>query len=361
MIWAPALERTSTRLEEASSGGGIPRLLGAAHARVRAKADLARAHALLVAALVARPGPSRARAQDLIEGAGALVTAVPSLWASHGYSPPDRAPAALAAALELRLVTHERTVLSGQATYALRVEDAEGPAAQMRRALLELGERSAEAESALCAITRAAFELAALLVRAAANIMAQGRADEAPEARTAALSEVLTTVVGEVSTKARADRRGVAVEDRAVGHYLRQALRLPMPTELLVNDLDEGDRGMLRKAWLELAALESVAAAGLDLELASTPRPARYKTLDTALAEGAADLISSARLLSRPAAFGHGHAWRFQRTALSRALELYINGLPTACDHVRGAHEIVWARLVRAVAATALIDLAATR
>ena len=49
--------------------------------------------------------------------------------------------------------------------------------------------------------------------------------------------------------------------------------------------------------------------------------------MTSAIVEGAANVLSGARLASRPDAFRHRSAWRHQTVALTYAFEAYVAGL----------------------------------
>jgi hypothetical protein len=206
----------------------------------------------------------------------------------------------------------------------------------------------------------AAIDLAALLVRAAGNIMARARASEAPEGRTQAVDRVLLRVEREIATRAQELKRDVREDDDVVGHHLARALRVPTPAR--VPNGGAADRDALdcvRDAWLRVAALEHGAVAALDAKVPAPVYRAHYATLGTTITETGANHLCGARLITRADAFRHQKAWRAQSTALSSALEMYINGLPGASDGPERTQGILLTRLVRAAIAITLIDLRA--
>jgi hypothetical protein len=114
-----------------------------------------------------------------------------------------------------------------------------------------------------------------------------------------------------------------------------------------------------REAWLVLATHEYVAVVALDGHL-DVPTWERFGSVTSAIVEGAANVLSGARLASRPDAFRHRSAWRHQTVALTYAFEAYVAGLRGDAPSFERAQLMVLTRLIRAVAAIALLDLRQT-
>jgi len=106
-----------------------------------------------------------------------------------------------------------------------------------------------------------------------------------------------------------------------------------------------------------LATYEYVAITALDGQLETPTYAERFGNLPTAIVEGAANVICGARLIGRPNAFRHRRAWGHQAVALTYALEAYVAGLRGHAPSIAHAQLIALTRLVRAVAAIALLDL----
>ncbi len=143
-----------------------------------------------------------------------------------------------------------------------------------------------------------------------------------------------------------------------MGHYLASALRIPAPLaspDALARDT--ADLDCLREAWLHVAALEHIAVSMLDRKLPTPTYQPRYETLGAAVIETSANVLCGGRLLARAAAFRHEPAWRAQSTALSYALEMYINGIPGSCDGFQRVQALTLTRLARAAVAISVIDL----
>jgi len=114
-----------------------------------------------------------------------------------------------------------------------------------------------------------------------------------------------------------------------------------------------------RDAWLVLATHEYAAVVAIDGHL-ERPTWERFGSVTGAIVDGAANVVCGARLASRPSAFRHSSAWRHQTVALTYALEAYIIGLRGGTPSFGRAQLIVLTRLIRAVAAIALLDLPRT-
>jgi hypothetical protein len=351
------LTSAQAKLDQAVDSGQPQLATSPTLARERAAAAIARAHARLLTALDGRRTQGEQEASELVDDAVALVRVVVRLWLIHSPSgDEDRLPA-IAAALERRLSAHEHGVRSGELTYSLSLAQAERPAVRMRQSLVELGARDCGGLGDLISVQTAAIELAALLVRAAGNISTHACASEAPEERTVAVDRLLRQVDHKIATLARARITGLGEDSDMVGHHLASALRVPPPAIRHSGPDDRDGLAAAREAWLQIASLEHIAAAVLDAQLPSPAYRRHFQTLSAAIIETAANVISGARLLARPQAFRHDQAWRMQGTALSYALEMYINGQAGAANGLQQAQAIVLTRLVRATVAITLIDL----
>ena len=113
----------------------------------------------------------------------------------------------------------------------------------------------------------------------------------------------------------------------------------------------------MRDPWLRLATHEFLAVAALNAQLDTPTYDQRIRSLATAIAEGAANVICGARLIGRPGAFRHRRAWRNQALGLTYALEAYVAGLRGHAPSLAHAQRITLTRLVRATVAIGLIDL----
>jgi hypothetical protein len=257
-------------------------------------------------------------------------------------------------------------VLAGELTYGVRVEEADAAAARLRELVAALADQTALSHGGLLSLRIAAVELAALLVRAAGNAAAVGGAAEASESRSAALERALRAIEHEL--RGRANAVGPPVDDRGdvAAHHLAAALREQAPERTLRAIASAGSAGTpqaarhaAREAWLVLAAHEYVAVVAIDGHL-DVPTWERFGSVTGAIVEGAANVVCGARLASRPGAFRHRSAWRHQTVALTYALEAYVAGLRGDAPSFERAQLIVLTRLIRAVAAIALLDLRRT-
>jgi hypothetical protein len=273
---------------------------------------------------------------------------------------------ALVDQLQRRLGSHEDAVLAGEVTYSVSVEQAEAPAACVRHAVTSLSRDPASHDGHLLSLTIAAVDLAALLIRLAANATASGRAGEAPQARTERLDVALRAITSELTTRAGRVERPVAIGADVVAHHLAAGLRIRFSEQLLFDlsaaptELPGGPSALdeLRYTWLGLATNEYVAVLTLDGQLEMPAYDRRFGGLSEVMVEGAANVICGGRLLDRPGAFRHRTAWRHQAVALTYAMEAYAAGLRGHGPSLAQAQLIALTRLVRAMVAIALIDLA---
>ncbi len=357
-IWDIVLTNVRGEIDQLVAADQVQRSRSPTLARESASAALARAHIRLLAALDASRAQGRDTVSELADAAVALIRTIPLLWSTHTVtSYEDRLPM-IADALERQLSAHEHGVLSGELTYSLSVGEAEQPAVRMRHSLAELSSRDSGGTSGLASVQTAAIELATLLVRAAGNILVHAHAAEAPEKRAPALDRAALRVTCEIEARARAHTRDLGDANHVIGQQLARALRASEPARLPDRGAGGGDALLaIREVWLDVAALEHVVVAAFDEVLATPIYRAHYETLGAAITETAASVISGARLLARAGAFRHEEAWPKQRTALSYAREIYLNGLPGASGGLERAQGIVLTRLVRASMAVTLIDL----
>jgi hypothetical protein len=293
-----------------------------------------------------------------------LVLAVARVWATFGTRAEDRR-GALVDLLRRRLSSHEDAVLAGEITYRVCSEQAEEPAARMRQAITRLSRGASTSDGDLLSLRIAAVDLAALLVRLAANAAASGRAGEAPEERSTSVDSNLSVVTAELAAHAHDVEQPVDDRGDIVAHHLAAGLRLRVSQHTLQalsavspdQQTDSTALNGLRDAWLRLATNEYVAVARLDAQLYKPTYRERFGSLSAAIAEGAANVLCGARLIARPGAFRHRRAWRHQAVALTYALEAYVAGLRGDARSFSQAQQIALTPLVRATAAIAALDL----
>jgi hypothetical protein len=326
---------------------------------------VARAHSRLLVVLERDSDVSATTVSELLGEAVELLACVARVGATFAPDGNDGRDW-LSDQLNRRLAGHEDAVLAGEVTYSVWSEQTEQPATRMREANASLARDAATPIGALVSLRVAAVELAALLIRAAANAKAVGRAGEAPEVRPAWLGATLNAITTEVSALAQEVERPMSDRADVAAHHLAAGLRVRLPRDAL-RDLRAGASGRdgvaaalvaLREAWLLLATNEYVAVGALDSQLAEPAYDARFGGLDGAIAESAPNVICGARLLGRPAAFRHRRAWCHQSTALTYALAAYIAGLRGHAPSLAQAQLIALTRLARATVAIAMIDRA---
>jgi len=267
--------------------------------------------------------------------------------------------------LQRHLSAHDGRLLAGEVTYAVYSQEAEAPAVRVREATSQLSGRVKASHGDALSLQIAAVELAALLVRAAANTAAGGRADEASEPRSTALARQLRAILLELAAIADNVERPVDASGDVVAHHLAAGLRVRVELETLErlgepSSAGTADPALLdhaEDAWFRLATCEYVAVTALDPQLETPAYDARFGTLDTAIIEGAANVICGARLLGRPAEFRHRKAWGHQAVGLTYALEAYVAGLQGSAASLVQAEVIALTRLARAVAAIQLLRL----
>ncbi|MFZ2049458.1 MAG: hypothetical protein WB698_01585 [Solirubrobacteraceae bacterium] len=357
-VWGLVLSQTEDKLERKLAASDAQRSVSPPLARESASAVLARAHAHMLTALEGGTAQGQDAISELTEDAVALVCAIPELWLAHTATTYENRLPAIVAALKRQLSGHEHGVLSGELTYSLSISDAERPAAQMRQSLAELADRDHGGLGGLISAQAAAIALAALLLRAAGNIATNDLASEAPERRAATLDRLLRRVEREIVSEAEARTRTLDDDYDPAGHYLASALRVPAPATSPDGLAGEAvDLDGIREAWLHVAALEYIAVSALDRKCSTPTYQQRHETLGAAVTESSAKVLCGGRLIARASAFRHEPAWRAQGTALSHALEMYINGIPGSCDGLPRAQAMTLTGLVRAAVAIAVIDL----
>ena len=260
-------------------------------------------------------------------------------------------------------------MLSGEVTYRVWSEHAEDPAVRMRQAITSLSRSATPANQDLVSLRVAGVDLAALLVRLAANATASGRAGAASEPRSTRLHRTLCAITTELISHTPQLKPSTEHGGDIVAHNLAAGLRVLLSQQQTLNarsavspdqPTSPTDPDRLRAAWLQVARHEHAVLAALDAR-ADTPIPEqRFECLLATIIEDAANLICAARLGGRPNAFRHDHAWHQQAVALTHALEAYVTGLHGHSTRLAQAHRITHTRLVRATAAITLIELSAT-
>lgn len=344
-LWDDLLTEAQARLSGARQikGAGPSSLEGTASA-------VARAHSRLLVALEHRASASEDPVWQRVTEAVELLIAVARVGATFG-NPGNEGRSLLADQLDNRLARHEEAVLAGEVTYNVWPEQAEEPATHMRQAIAQLSRNPSKPDATLVSMRVAAVELAALLIRIAANTRASGQAREAPEQRTTTLTTTLDTVIDELTTHPPQPDRPTNSHADPVAHYLAAALRVHLrPTE----------PAGLRNSWLTLATHQYAAIATLDAKLEKPTYTTHSANLKEAIAKPTTNLICGARLLTRPHAFHHHRAWRTQTTALTYAVEAYIAGLHGHQPSLAKAQAITLTRLTRAATAITTIDLTPT-
>lgn len=324
---------------------------------------LARAHSRSLVALESAARIDQPGASQLASEAVDLLLAVAAIWRARGAREEDRR-AALADQLRQRLAAQEDAVLAGEVTYRLASDHAHQPSAAMRRAIAGLSHRPPAAEADLLYLRIAAVDLAAVLVRLAANAIASGHAAEAPEPRSDRLDAGLRAVMTELAAGAEEVEWPAADHGDVVAHHLAAGLRVDFAPEL-TNETGDGasataaprdDLEGVRAAWLGLAIHEYAAVTALDAQRKEPTYDERFGSLQATVVEGAANVICGGRLLGRPATFRHRQAWRHQSVALTYALEAYVAGLRGHAPSLAQAQLITLTRLSRASVALVLID-----
>ncbi|MBK5218342.1 MAG: hypothetical protein JJE35_00940 [Thermoleophilia bacterium] len=250
-------------------------------------------------------------------------------------------------------------------TYAVSDREAEKPATRLRQLAASLSEAEETSQADLIALQESALELAAVQVRASGNIAMSSRAGEAPEARSTRVDNLARAISAEISTKATDTLRRVPQGHDIAALHLGSCLRL-LSARSIISQFDsrpsaeselETHLHDIRAAWVDLAGLEYAAVAALDGDLENPTYEERFGDLMTAVAEGGKNVLYGGRLVSRPEAFRGSKAWSAQASTLTYAVEAYVRGLRETPSGFVQAQLVILTRLVRAVAAIALIDL----
>lgn len=359
-LWRHLLERTEAQIARARA----PSERSATSAGHTVDSAAAHAHSRLVVALDCGTRGGRDLVSELIAGAVDVIVDVEALAAWVDRRQLDHR-ARLVDQLRRHLSAHEDRVLAGEITYNVGGQEGEESAARIRQALARATQRTPTSNGDLLSLEIAAADMASLLVRAAANAASSGRADDAPEHRSTALDRTLRAITRELASRAGEVERPIDKRGDVVAHHLAAGLRIRVSHQALdeltsASAREPPDPALLRSAraaWLRLATCEYVAIAALDDQLKSPAYAERFANLPTAVVDGAANVICGARLIGRPNAYRHRAAWGHQAVALSYALEAYVAGLRGDAPSLAQAQLIALTRLVRAVAAIALLDV----
>ena len=358
-LWTGLLERAEAAIATAER----PAHGSATTAKRAAASAVARGHGTLLVVLGGDSRPSSDLASELIEDAVEVILRAAAVAEIVARSEGDHR-AEFVDYLRGRLSAREEGVLAGEMTYRLLAGEGDERALRVRRALAAIPERRTS-DGRLSSLRIGAAELAALLIRAAANAAVGGGADEAPEDRSPELDAALDAIVDELAAAAQDVEPPIDERADVVAHHLAAGLRVRVSHETL-GALSSATPGggadptlpsAARAAWLRLATCEYVAAKALDDQLDSPAYDERFADLRTAITEGAANVVCGARLGSRPTAFRHPQAWAHQSVALTFALEAYVAGLRGHAPSFAQTELITLTRLARAVAAIALLDM----
>jgi hypothetical protein len=329
---------------------------------------VARAHSRFLITLESGSKIEHETISQIATEAVELLIAVAGVWGTFDAAPDDRR-AWLADQLRRRLAAQEDAVLAGEVTYHLWPEHGDRPSARMRQAINRLTRHPAAAQSDLMSLSNAAVDMASLLVRLAANAAESGRGGGAPEQRSAALDATLAGLTAELAARAHELEQPAQTHADLVAHHLATGLRIRPPPATLQRS-SEGSPGAaaesahlesVRHGWLQLATNEFAAVIALDRRLETPTYDQAMRTLPTAIADAATQVICGARLLGRPAAFRHARAWRDQTHMLTYALEAYVTGVRGHTTSLAHAQRITLTRLVRATVAIAVSDLCRNR
>ena len=356
-IWVAAMTSVSAGLTSQPITAGVDRPDALSEALCDAEAALAEA--------LAQPSSDpEALAADLLDRASRLLAVASDLCSVGDDGVDGRRHSAAAVAHELEFL--ENAILEGEVTYQLDAAATSRPLDRASQALTHPWGSGRVGVGARVALRTASAEIAGLLVRAAANLQTTGDAKQANAAVSRELSATVDALVRQIAKHGDALPRGraEAVQDDIVGRRLCESLRVPV--ELSALDAlgqaaaDAASRRAAlesaRRAWLALAARQYAVASQLDAQLPSLEYKLRFGSVAGAIAAGAINVLGGARLMSRADAFRHRRAWGRQGIALSHAIEAYINGLRGDREALGRAQLIVMSRLIRSVAALALVD-----
>lgn len=362
-VWSESLAGVASGVSEAGTSPGR----GRRFAVESAIGTIGSANPGFLEALEHKAAAERAREAESSCGAIELLIAVSTTWAHH--RPAVNKGTSLTRLLARRLSSHEQAVLAGELTYAVSDKEAEKPATRLRQLASTLSEAEETSQADLIALQESALELAAVQVRASGNIAIGGRAGEAPEVRSTRVDELAQAISAEISAKAVDSLQRVPQSHDTVAIHFGSCLRL-LSARSLIRQFDskpseeselETHLHDLRAAWIDLAGLEYAAVTALDQDLENPTYEERFGDLVTAVAEGAKNVLYGGRLVSRPQAFRGSKAWGAQAATLTYAVEAYVRGLREVPSGFAQAQLVILTRLVRAVAAIALIDLRKAR
>ncbi len=291
----------------------------------------------------------------------AFARAVPAI----GEARPTAAQ--LARTVDDRLAAHERSVLSGEATYALDL-DALGQISSAASASVAefVVDSSGEETRVWERLEQAASGLLVIAVRAIANIDCLGLGVPPLVSAPTTVLVQLNVIVDQIDSGGLGlPERQIrpALEEDRVGRLLGELLRVGVPARVL-KDLTRVDAPLVsvgralcevRALWLMLAACELEIVRMLDRELVS-PSYAQLGSLHEAVAAGAANVLAGGRLLDRPCAFHLVNALIHQHDGLTHAVASYTAALRGHRDAQTKTQLIVLTRLLRAVAVLWIID-----
>lgn len=358
-LWDDVLDQLQAQL----AGARQPARASRESAQRTVTRALARTHSHLLVALEGSPPTATDTVSQLVASATALLRGTQLFCEAHD-NPRPGLTRELDNALALRLNAYEHAVLAGETTYSVSTEDANDATARMRELVTNLSNKKEISHGDLLSLRLATADLGSLVVRAAANAAASGRADEAPEARSPSLDEALRKIALELADRANAVERPADTRGDVAAHHLAAALRVQASEQAhraMASARGDGVSDPVlkdaRDAWLALATHEYVAVAAIDKELDTPAYHERFESLTAAIVESAANVLYGARLAHRPRALRHRDAWQRQATALTYALEAYVAGLRGDAQAFAQSQLIALTRLVRAVPAIALLDL----
>ena len=226
-LWTDLLDRVDAQVagRRQIRGSGPASLDGIGSA-------LARAHSRLLVALESGSGSGEDAVSQLAAEAVELILAVARFWATFGTRVQD-GRGAMVDLLRRRLGAREDAVLAGEVTYCVWSEQAEEPAVRMRQAIARLSRNATTSEGDLLALRIASVDFASLLVQLAANAAASGQAGGAPEEPSAELAANVSSVIGELPSRAQEVERPVSDRADVVAHHLAAGLRVRVPQETL--------------------------------------------------------------------------------------------------------------------------------
>lgn len=295
--------------------------------------------------------------QCLVATAANTVAVVGNTAAQHIGRPNAELRRELAGLLSVRQAVDE-----GEQTYEIQATDCQQSVRVALTTAELLRDGGNDFEVLVADLGKAAVELSALLLRADGNRATEGRTGDATQHCPSATRHTLKTLVDEINdTQTRSDgdatrrrvdpaRRIAACQRLAAGVA---SIDWPVSTVEAVE--------AARSRWLQLAASELAAVRELDT-CPGTPAYLRYfDSLDEVIAAGAANVLCACRLLSRPHRFRLAAAGARQVLALDHASRAYETARSGTTDAFATTQLIVLTRLIRSVAALAMIDATALR